>query len=412
MSQKSVKITLKKGRAQPIWQGHPWVFSGAISKVLGQPEPGSLVEVFDQEDRFVGKGFYNPNSQISIRMFTLKEEPFSAENLSLQEEQGIATLIQSRIHQAAFLRKQLLLPNPQTNAFRLVNSEGDRLSGLTIDRYADWALVQFTSLAMKQREEVIYQALLSLPIELRPKVIAEVQTGKFAQIEGFFSANRIVHGEKANADAPFLCQEEGVQFEISPLHGQKTGLFLDQRENRSYLAQYAKDAHFLDLYSYVGGFSLQALKQGAKLATCVDSSARALQQASHHAKLNGFKNLETVESDAFRFLETVTPYRYNVVVVDPPKFATAQKDMDMALKGYLRLNTLAFNAVAKGGLLATCSCSQLIDNQSFERMIARAAREAGRNVSLLASRTQGPDHPIPPAFTEGRYLKFVLLFVE
>lgn len=412
MNQTFPKIILKKGRAQPIWQGHPWVFSGALSQIEGNPDPGSLVQVYDQEKHFVGTGFYNPNSQITIRMVTLKEEPFSSEDPSLQGEQGVIALLQSRIHQAASLRKRLLLPSKHTNAFRLVNSEGDRLPGLTIDRYADWALVQFTSLAMKQREEVIYKALLSLPLEFRPRVIAELQTGKFAQIEGFFSANRIVHGEKVDINTVVSCIEEGILYEVSPLHGQKTGLFLDQRENRSYLSQYAKDARFLDLYSYVGGFSLQALRQGAKSATCVDSSSRALEQAKKHAQLNGFHNLETIEADAFRFLETVTPYSYDVVVVDPPKFASAQKDMDMALKGYLRLNTLAFNAVAKGGLLASCSCSQLIDAQSFERMLAKAAREAGRQVSLLTTKTQGPDHLTPPGFSEGRYLKFMLLSVQ
>jgi 23S rRNA (cytosine1962-C5)-methyltransferase len=204
------------------------------------------------------------------------------------------------------------------------------------------------------------------------------------------------------------CRENGVELEVDPLHGQKTGMFLDQRENRRRLAQLAKDARVLDVYTYAGGFALNALKGGAKIATCVDASGRALERVRAHAELNGFRNVETVEADAFRFLETVKPRSYDLVVLDPPKFARARKDLDAALKGYQRLNTLGMTACADGALLATCSCSQLVDEESFERMVAGAAKDAGRRVQLLSTASQGPDHPVPPAFPEGRYLKFLL----
>jgi 23S rRNA (cytosine1962-C5)-methyltransferase len=164
----------------------------------------------------------------------------------------------------------------------------------------------------------------------------------------------------------------------------------------------------LDVYTYAGGFALNALKAGAQKATCIDASGRALERVRAHAELNGLGEIETVEADAFRYLEAVRPRSYDVVVLDPPKFARARKDLEAALKGYQRLNALGMNACADGALLATCSCSQLVDQESFERVIAGAAKDAGRRVQLLEVASQGADHPVPPAFPEGRYLKFVL----
>jgi 23S rRNA (cytosine1962-C5)-methyltransferase len=205
------------------------------------------------------------------------------------------------------------------------------------------------------------------------------------------------------------CRENGVELEVEPLKGQKTGMFLDQRENRRLIASLSRGARVLDVYTYAGGFALNALAGGASEALCVDSSARALERVNAHAAMNGVVGkISTVESDAFRFLETAKPKSWDIVVVDPPKFARARKDLDAAIKGYQRLNTLAMNACADGGLLATCSCSQLVDQETFERMVAAAARDAGRRVQVLQSASQGPDHPVPPAFPEGRYLKFLL----
>jgi 23S rRNA (cytosine1962-C5)-methyltransferase len=205
------------------------------------------------------------------------------------------------------------------------------------------------------------------------------------------------------------CRENGVQLEVEPLKGQKTGMFLDQRENRRTIGQLSAGARVLDVYTYAGGFALNAIRGGAKEALCVDSSARALERVKAHAALNGCaEKVSTVEADAFRWLETARPKSWDVVIVDPPKFARARKDLDAALKGYQRLNVLAMNACADGALLATCSCSQLVDEETFERMIAAAAKDAGRRVQILQVASQGPDHPVPPAFPEGRYLKFVL----
>lgn len=419
MSTQQAKVVLKRGRANPVWHGHPWIYSGAVERTEGPSEPGGLVAVCDSEGRLLGRGLANARSQIVVRMLTQRAEPLDADrpDADVPEEEALRALIARRLRHAAELRRSLGLPSAETNAFRLVNAEGDALPGLIIDRYADVAAVQFTTLGMKRNEVAVYDGLMALPEGLRPTSVVEVAAGGFAQVEGFTSRTRAVRGPLAESaeehSAPVVvCREAGIELEVEPLSGQKTGMFLDQRENRLRLGRRCAGARVLDVYSYAGGFALQALRHGAVSATCVDSSARALQRARAHAERNGLQPLETVEADAFRFLEGATPYSYEVVVVDPPKFARAHKDLEAALKGYRRLNALALNAVAPGGFLASCSCSQLVDQESFERMLAGAAVDAGRRVTVLEVASQGPDHPVPPAFPEGRYLKFVLLAVR
>ncbi|HEY7956772.1 MAG TPA: class I SAM-dependent rRNA methyltransferase [Polyangia bacterium] len=384
------KVVLKRGRANPLWHGHPWVYSGAIEREEGGYQPGDVVEVCDADGRRIGRGFANPRSQIRVRM------------VGWRDEQVDDALIARRIEEAIALRTKLGLPSEETTAYRLINSEGDALPGLVVDVYGDVCAVQFTALGAKRVEGAIYEALAAL---MKPRAIVEVSAGGFAQLEGFGSATRVVRGDEVET---VRCRENGVELEVEPLRGQKTGMFLDQRENRRRLGALAKGARVLDVYTYAGGFALNALRSGATSATCVDSSARALERVRSHAELNHFSNVETVEADAFRFLETTRPKGWDLVVVDPPKFARARKDLDAALKGYERLNTLAMTACAPGALLATSSCSQLVDGESFERVIAAAARDAGRRVQVLESSSQGPDHPVPPAFPEGRYLKFLL----
>ena len=385
-------LFLKRGRANPLWQGHPWVYSGAVAREEGTYQPGDVIDVADAEGRFIGRGFINPRSQIRVRMVTTRDEAVDKH------------LIARRVQEAISLRARLLMPSTETNAYRLINSEGDGLPGLVVDVYNDVCAVQFTALGMKLREIEVYDALSEL---LKPRAIVEVSAGGFAQVEGFASATRAVRGDDGAASS-VRCRENGIQLEVDPLHGQKTGMFLDQRENRRMLGTLAKDARVLDVYTYAGGFALNALKGGAKSATCVDASGRALERVRAHAELNGMSAIETIEADAFRFLESARPRSFDIVVLDPPKFARARKDLDAAMKGYQRLNALGMNACSEGALLATCSCSQLVDGETFERVIAGAAKDAGRRVQLLEVASQGMDHPVPPAFPEGRYLKFVL----
>jgi 23S rRNA (cytosine1962-C5)-methyltransferase len=465
------RVILKKGRANPVWRGHPWVYSGAVDRLLGaEPggEPGELVDVCDADGHLIGTGFLNPRSQILVRMLTrgsleaalppsllpgglpegvpegVTEGLDDASSDSLvavhallpgeieraPDEGPLSTLIAARVAAAYDRRLRLGLPSADTTAFRLVNSEGDGLPGLIVDIYGDTAAVQFSALGMKRRQDAVVAALRSLaepraaatgPTAPRPAAsrrpplplvaIAEVGAGSFSQIEGFASQTRILWGE-ADRLRGLACRENGLDLRVDLEGSQKTGLFLDQRRNRARLAELCRGAQVLDVYSHVGGFALNALKAGAKAATCVDASARALSRAQEHATLNGFTNLTSVESDAFRFLEVQTPQTFDVVVLDPPKFARSQRDLPAALKGYQRLNALGLNAVKPRGLLASCSCSQLVDEQSFERMLAAAAFDAGRRVTVLEVASQGADHPLPPAFPEGRYLKFYLLSVD
>lgn len=413
MNSKPAKIILKRGRANPLWRGHPWVFSGAVERADRPYEPGDLVDVCDSDGRLIGRGLANPRSQIVVRLLTRKEEPLSLDRPDDLSPAALAELLSRRVLAAARLRERLGFPSAATDAFRLVNAEGDGLPGLIIDRFGSGptatAVVQLGTLGMKRNEVAVFDALSALPEPLRPANLIEVAAGGFAQVEGFTPQNRVVRGE---ANGPIPCREAGVELAVEPLAGQKTGMFLDQRDNRVLFGGFARGRRVLDVYSYAGGFALQALKQGATAATCVDSSAKALERARAHAERNSLTGLTVVEADAFRFLETVTPYGHDLVVIDPPKFARAQKDLPAAQKGYQRLNALAFNAVARGGLLATCSCSQLVDEETFDRMVAAAAQDAGRRVTVIHRGTQGVDHPVLPGFPEGRYLKFLLLAVE
>lgn len=407
------KVVLKRGRANPVWRGHPWVFSGAIQKLPAGLVPGDVVAVHDADERLIGHGFANPRSQIAVRMLTVGElasaaQPDVAEHL-LPPKALVDSLIHRRIHEASLLRRSIGLPRSDTTAYRLVNSEGDGLPGLNIDVFGDVVAVQFSALGMKLHEDAVYAALRTLPSP--PKCIVETAAGSFANIEGFASQNRVVFGDESLLTDGTLCLEHGVRLRIDVREGQKTGAFLDQRDNRLLFGRHCAGAKVLDVYSYAGGFALQALRNGAVEATCVDISPRALKLCSDNSQLNSLGPLHTVESDAFRFLEGARPLHYDVVVVDPPKFARAQKDLPAALKGYQRLNALAMGVVRRGGLLATCSCSQLVDEQSFLRMLAAAASDAGRRVTVLYRGSQGLDHPVPPSFDEGRYLKFVLLGV-
>jgi 23S rRNA (cytosine1962-C5)-methyltransferase len=385
------RIFLKRGRANPLWHGHPWVYSGAVEREEGATQPGDVVDVCDAQGRFIGRGFINPRSQIRVRLLTWQDEAIDA------------AWLERRLHEAVRLRRRLGFPSTDTDAYRLINSEGDGLPGVAIDAYGEVAAVQFTALGMKRFEQEIFD-LLAGPLGFRS--VVEVSAGHFAEVEGFASATRTVRGAEVTT---VPCRELGLQLEVDPLHGQKTGMFLDQRDNRRRVGELAREgARVLDLYTYAGGFALAALKGGASLATCVDTSARALERARRHAELNHLGPLELHEVDVFRFLEQVRPRSYDMVIVDPPKFARSRKDLTAALKGYERLNTLALHVCAEDALLLSCSCSQQVAGDNFEKVLAGAARSAGRRLELLELRSQGADHPIPPAFPEGRYLTAAL----
>jgi len=386
------RAILRKGRARPLWYGHPWVYANAIATIEGDPQPGDVVSLTDHDGRFIGKGFYNARSQIPVRLCTRIDEAVDA------------AFLRKRIERARAARTRLGLPSADTNAYRLVNSEGDDLPGLVIDVYADTAAVQITTLAMSMRRAEIYDALEA---ELGVKTIFELAPASYAELEGYAAGSRIARGA-SRATVPVL--ENGVALEVEPLGGQKTGMFIDQRETRARVASLARGARVLDVYAYAGGFGLAAARAGAAAVTAVDSSARAVARVTAHAAANGV-SIAAIEADAFRYLETATPRAFDLVVIDPPKFARARKDLDAARKGYERLNALALQAVAAGGILVTCSCSQNVDAETFERIVAAGAKQAGREGRVFERRGPAADHLLPPGFTEGQYLKVLLCYV-
>jgi 23S rRNA (cytosine1962-C5)-methyltransferase len=388
----AARVFLRQGRARPLWFGHPWVYANAIDRVEGAAGPGDAVALCDHDGRFIGRGFYNPRSQIPVRLCTRRDEPIDAAHL------------RAAVARARALRARLGLPSPATDVYRLVNSEGDDLPGLVVDVYGDAAVAQITTLGIAQRKGEIFDALEA---ELGLRTIFESSPAGYAELEGFAATSRVARG----ASRPLVAGvEDGIRLEVEPLGGQKTGMFIDQRETRIRVGQLARGARVLDCYAYAGGFSLQAARGGAAAVTAVDSSARAITRIGAHAAANGV-TVDAVEADAFRFLETATPRSFDLVVIDPPKFARARKDLEAARKGYERLNALALAAAAPGAILVTCSCSQNVDAETFERIVAAAAKQAGRPVQVIERRGPGADHPMPPGFTEGQYLKVLLLYV-
>ena len=389
----AARVVLRRGRARPLWLGHPWVYANAVDRIEGKAEPGDVVSLCDHDGRLIGRGLFNPRSQIPVRLVTRRDEPVDT------------AFFAARIAAASALRVRLGLPSERTTAYRLINSEGDDLSGLVVDVYGDAAVVQLTTLGMALRRAQIFDALEA---QLSTKTLYEAAAASYAELEGFQSLSHVARGS-SRATVP--CLEDGLRLEVEPLGGQKTGMFVDQRENRIRVGQLARGARVLDCYAYAGGFSLQAARGGAVAVTAVDSSARAVARVQAHAEQNGLR-VDAVEADVFRFLETATPRAYDLIVIDPPKFARARKDLDAARKGYERLNALALGAVAPGGFLVTCSCSQNVDAVEFERILAAGAKLANRQVRVIEQRGAGPDHPLPAGFSEGQYLKVIFAYVS
>ena len=354
-----------------------------------------MVDVVDDEQRFIGRGFYNPDSQIAVRILTREQVTVDA------------AFFTQRLTEARALRQRLGLPSAETTAYRLVNAEGDALPGLNVDVYGDVVCVQITALGMKRREAEIVAALQHL---LSPRAIYAVAAGGVTSREGFTTAPGLLAGEEVS-EARFL--EHGIQMAIDPEHGQKTGAFLDQRENHRRIGQLAfPGARVLDLYTHLGGFALHALKNGAASATAVDMSPRALERAKQHAQWAGYEDkLQLVEADVFRWLDSAPAEPYDLIIVDPPKFAASKQALDPALKGYRKLNAAAFRRAKPGAIVASASCSQAVDVESFERALAAGAMDAERRITVLETLHQPADHPVPPGFSEGRYLKMLVVRV-
>jgi 23S rRNA (cytosine1962-C5)-methyltransferase len=382
---------------------HPLIFQKMIDEVSGNAKAGGVVAVFDRAGALVGQGLYHPTSQIAVRLLTRGSKRIDA------------TFWKERLGQAVELRRMLGLDRA-TDAYRLVHAEGDDLSGLIVERYADCLVFEFFSLGMFQRLEqirAILGELLGPPSSLdRPgKVGSEwrvfVRADKeIEQIEGF--STRAVAGEEPPV---VTVREHGVRYRVDVAKGHKTGFFCDQRDNRRMFAESCRDATVLDLCCYTGGFGLSAKKIGeAKDVTCVDLDEAALAIARENANLNNAR-ISFVHSDAFIYLRQmiVNARKFDAVVLDPPKLATSRPELEGALRKYYDLNCLAMQAVRPGGMLLTCSCSGLVSYPEFVELVLRAVKRAGRNAQVLRESGASPDHPVSDDCPESSYLKAIFL---
>jgi 23S rRNA (cytosine1962-C5)-methyltransferase len=393
-----VEIKLKKGKEKAVLQRHPWVFSGAVDKIIGKPENGDVVKLSNASGDFLAYGYFNAQSRVAVRLLEWNENQPIDENWYLRK---IETAVASRAH---------LLANNETNALRLIFSEADFLPGLIVDQYADFLSVQILSTGIEKAKSIVINALVKV---LSPKGIFDRSDATARAHEGITAENGLLWGE---APAAFIAvKENGITYHINIAEGQKSGFYCDQRDNRHLLATYAEGRSVLDCFSYSGGFSLNALSNGAKEVTSVDSSALAIETLKQNIILNGFdSSLHTaIQSDVNKQLRVFKDEgrKFDIIVLDPPKYAPSRAALDRAARAYKDLNRLGLLLLESGGLLATFSCSGAVDIETFKQIIAWAALDAGKEVQVIKQFSQPEDHPVRLSFPEGEYLKGLLVRV-
>jgi 23S rRNA (cytosine1962-C5)-methyltransferase len=392
-----ITVELTRAHAGPVAAGHPWVFAQAVAQVRGTPEPGDEVQVLDADRRPLGRGLWSPSSAIVVRMLT--RDPERAID---------ASLLRERLQNAVEARALFGLPSTETTGYRLVSSEGDYLPGLTVDRYGDTLVAQLGTIGMQRRKELLVELLAEL---IAPRVIVEVTSKSAQEREGFAVEGGVLFGAKGDA---LSFRERGLEFSLPPDSMQKTGYYFDQREHRAAVEAFAKDRDVLDICSYVGGFSLAAARGGAKRVRALDSSQHALDVGAKLARDNGLTQLTFERADARKDLEPMSRSgdRFDMVILDPPKLVPSAKHFERGRKAYRQLNRYALGLLRDGGVFVTCSCSAGMTEVDFLRTISLAARDARRELSVFRVGRQGPDHPIPPGFSEGAYLKTVFAVVR
>ena len=395
MSDKS--IVLKAGREKSVLLRHPWLFSGAIAQVRGEPASGETVAVYSSRMEMLGSAAYSPQSSIAARFWTFDpgetvDEPFLYQKL-----------------QAAWQARKVLHADPQTTAYRVVHSESDGIPGLVVDRYNDWLVVQFTSAGAEYWREAVTR-LLQQATGLEH--IYERSDVEVRNLEGLPERT----GSLAGGEPPLYISilENGIQYLVDIQHGHKTGFYLDQRNNRARMRSLAKDKRLLNCFCYTGGFSLSAAAGGAQEIISVDSSLEALELGKENMRLNGLDTpAEWVEGDVFQVLRKYRDQarNFDLIVLDPPKFAPTTAQVERAARGYKDINLLALKLLAPGGLLMTYSCSGGVNAELFRKIVAGAALDAGVNAVVLERLSQGEDHPVALTFPEGEYLKGLVVRV-
>ena len=393
-----IEIKLKKGKEKAVNQRHPWVFSGALDKVKGKPENGEVVRVVSASDEFLAYGYYNDQSRVAVRLLEWDE------NVAIDfdwYDQKIKNAIAGRSH---------LLADEDTTACRLIFSEADFLPGLIVDRYADFLSLQILSSGIEKAQKSIIEILVK---HLSPKGIFDRSDATSRTHEGITAENGLLWGE---APAEFIAiKENGITYHINIAEGQKSGFYCDQRDNRKILASYTKGKNVLDCFSYSGGFTLNAFAEGANEVTSVDSSALALETLQQNMVLNQFDAAKqiSIQSDVNKQLRAFTDEgkTFDVVILDPPKYAPSRSAVDRAARAYKDLNRRGLMLLESGGLLATFSCSGAVDIATFKNIIAWAALDAGKEIQIIKQFCQPEDHPIRLSFPEGEYLKGLLVRV-
>ncbi len=390
------RIVLKSGKDQSLRRYHPWVFSGAIKKIHGPAREGELVDIYDNKDEFLASGHYQQGS-IAVRV------------ISFEEVEPDQLFWDEKVASAWKLRNTLgLAGDPRTNVFRWVNAEGDGMPGLIVDYYDGTAVIQMHSIGMYRNLEAIVESLKKAAGD-QLHTIYNKSKSTLPDKPGINEKSGFLLGKQERGEV----LENGYKFMVNWVEGQKTGFFIDQRENRRLVGSYSRDRKVLNMFGYTGGFSIYALGGGAGLVHSVDSSGKATDLTRENAELNfpGDPRHKAFAVDAFDYFKDM-PEPYDLIILDPPAFAKHQNVLSNALQGYKRLNQRALESIAPGGILFTFSCSQAVSRENFRKSVFVAAANARRKVRVLHQLSQPPDHPISIYHLEGEYLKGLVLEVE
>jgi 23S rRNA (cytosine1962-C5)-methyltransferase len=390
----SSKVILKPKRAQPFFGRHPWVFAGAIDRIEGEPADGDEVDLVSTAGNFVARGLFNSQSKIQVRLYSWDEgKPLDRD------------FFRDRIATALRLRHDILKLNGPDAGYRVCFSESDYLSGMIVDRYGDWLTVQFSSLGMAKRREMFVDVLREL---LNPKGIYLRTEKGIGKLEGVELRDELLWGDPPPADLAIA--ENGMRFFVNLAEGQKTGYYLDQRDNRLVVSRMCGGKRVLDAFCYTGGFGLYAANAGAAEVLSVDASEPALELGRRNAAANSLANIAFEKADVFKHLTELAASgrKFDVVVLDPPKFARNRAAIPEAIKGYRRLHQLAMKLLDRDGVMVSCCCTGLIAMTDLEELIAQVAVGAKRDVQLMERRGASADHPVAVTCRETGYLKCVI----
>lgn len=392
-------VTLKKSADSFIKRKHPWIFSGAIEKVEGNPTNGQTVQIFTSNKNAIGFGSFSPSSQIRVRIWSFDPE----EIIDLD-------FFRMKISAASELRNQVV-DISQTNVYRIINAESDGLPGIIIDRYSDYLVCQFLTSGAEFYKKMIVEILDEI---IKPSGIYERSDVEVRTKEGLQPAKGLLRGK--NPDDLIEVKENELKFLVNIKEGHKTGFYIDQRDNRKLVSEFSKGKKVLNCFSYTGGFSVYALASGAKKVTQIESSASAIELSSKNFELNNLNSslVENINGDVFEVLRKFRDERktFDLIILDPPKFAESAAQIQKAARGYKDINLLAMKLLNPGGVLFSFSCSGHISQELFQKIVSDAALDSGREVKFIKQLTQSADHPVALNFPEGLYLKGLVCLVK